>query len=102
MRNGPWAFRKQLGKFHVPAGETSVVALEKGLRFCSQSEPLRLSYSECLHRFDARNADEIASGRSSRPTPFLAVWIPASATKDYVAQILSMSSDDAGADSFSF
>ncbi len=35
-------------------------------------------------------------------TPFLAVWIPASATKDYVAQILSMSSDVAGADSFSF
>ena len=101
-RNGPWSFTMQLGKFHTPPDEPNLVALEKGLRFRSQSEPVRLSYSEYLHRFDARNADEIASGRSSRPTPFLAVWIPASATKDYVAQILSMSSDVAGADSFSF
>jgi hypothetical protein len=101
-RNGPWSFTMQLGKFHTPPDEPNLVALEKGLRFRSQSEPVRLSYSEYLHRFDARNADEIASGRSSRPTPFLAVWIPASATKDYVARILPMSSDVAGADSFSF
>src|SRR5258708_1723823 len=101
-RNGPWSFTMQLGKFHTPPDDPNLVALEKGLRFRSQSEPVRLSYSEYLHRFDARNADEIASGRSSRPTPFLAVWIPASATKDYVARILPMSSDVAGADSFSF
>ncbi len=101
-RNGPWSFTIQLGKFYTPQDVPNLLALERGLRFRSQSEPVRLSYSEYLHRFDARNADEIASGRSSRPTPFLAVWIPASNTKDYVAQILSMSSDVAGADSFSF
>jgi FAD/FMN-containing dehydrogenase len=101
-RNGPWSFTMQLGKFYTQPDEPNLVPLEQGLRFRSQAEPVRLSYSEYLHRFDARNADEIASGRASRPTPFLAVWIPASATKDYVARILAMSSDVAGADSFSF
>jgi len=72
------------------------------LRFRSRAEPVRLSYSQYLHRFDARNADEIASGRASRPTPNIAVWIPASAIKDYVARILPMSSDVAGVDLFSF
>lgn len=101
-RNGPWSFTMQLGKFYTQPDEPNLVPLEQGLRFRSQAEPVRLSYSEYLHRFDARNADEIASGRAARPTPNIVVWIPASATKDYVSPILAMSSDVAGVDLFSF
>src|SRR5258708_8234620 len=89
-RNGPWSFTIQLGKFYTPQDEPNLLALERGLRFRSQFAPVRLSYSEYLHRFDARNADEIASGRSSRPTPFLAVCIRASVTKIYAAQTFQM------------
>lgn len=101
-RNGPWSFTIQLGKFYTSQDEPNLAALERGLRFRSQSGPIRMTYSEYLHRFDARNADEIASGRSSRPTAHIAVWIPPAATKDYVSRILSMSSDVAGVDLFSF
>jgi len=101
-RNGPWSFTIQLGKLYTAPEEPNLLPLEEGLRFRSRAEPVRLSYSQYLHRFDARNADEIASGRASRPTPNIAVWIPASAIKDYVARILPMSSDVAGVDLFSF
>ncbi|HWZ45951.1 MAG TPA: FAD-binding protein [Candidatus Saccharimonadales bacterium] len=101
-RNSPWIFTMQLGKFYTPPDEPSLAPLEQGLRFRSQADPVRLTYSEYLHRFDARNADEISSGKAARPTPNIAVWIPASATKDYVAPILAMSSDVAGVDLFSF
>ncbi len=101
-RNGPWSFTMQLGKFYTPPDEPNLAPLMAGLRFRSQAEPVRRSYSEYLHRMDARNADEIASGRAARPTPIVVVWIPASATKDYVARILAMSSDVAGVDLFSF
>src|SRR5258708_3282903 len=101
-RNGPWSFTMQLGKFYTPPDEPNLAPLMAGLRFRSQAEPVRRPYAADLHRMDARNADEIASGRAARPTPIVVVWIPASATKDYVARILAMSSDVAGVDLFSF
>src|SRR4029077_12642953 len=101
-RNGPWSFTMQLGKFYTPPDEPNLAPLMAGLASRFQAEPVRRSYSEYLHRMDARNADEISSGKAARPTPNIAVWIPASATKDYVAPILAMSSDVLGVDLFSF
>src|SRR5260370_6025771 len=44
-RNGPWGFSIQPGKFYTPQDEPNLLALERGLRFRPQSEPVGVSYS---------------------------------------------------------
>jgi cytokinin dehydrogenase len=57
-----------------------------------------MTYHDYLFRFEARNA-AIPAGR---PSPFITMYIPASATKDYLSNILSLSPEAAALSQFSF
>jgi len=98
--DGAWSFTMQVGKFFTPADAPNLAALEQGLRFDSKSEPVRLTALDYLYR----SAAQAAAGMSaaSRPAAAAVMWIPASATKDFVASILALPPKLAGFDRFSF
>jgi FAD/FMN-containing dehydrogenase len=89
-KTGTWRFVIEIGKFFTPPDEPNMAAMESGLRFNSIA-PARMTYREYLFRFEARNA----AAPADRPSPTIAMWIPASATKDYLANILSLSPEAA-------
>ena len=92
----------QVGKFFTPPAEPNLTLLESGLRFDSAAAPVRMTYLDYLYRNAARWAAAVSSGRTSRPSPVIAMWIPASATKDYVSAILSLPPNLNTFDGFSF
>ncbi len=99
--DGTWSFIMQVGKFFTPPAEPNLTLLESGLRFDSAVAPVRMTYLDYLYRNAARWAAAVSSGRASRPSPAIAMWIPASATKDYVAAILSLPPNLSTFDGFS-
>jgi FAD/FMN-containing dehydrogenase len=86
---GEWRFTIEVGKFFSHPNEPSLASLEAGLRFDSAAAPVRMTYRDCLFRFEARTA----GAASNRPSPFITMWIPVSATRDYLANILTMPPD---------
>lgn len=90
-KSGAWSFVIEIGKFFTPPDEPNLAALESGLRFASAAAPARMTYREYLFRFEARNA----AAPAGRPSPVIAMWIPASATREYLGNILSLSPDAA-------
>jgi cytokinin dehydrogenase len=97
-QSGKWRFVIEVGKFFTPPNEPNVRALKGDLRFASAAAPARMTYHDYLFRFEARNA-AIPAGR---PSPFITMYIPASATKDYLSNILSLSPEAAALSQFSF
>jgi cytokinin dehydrogenase len=71
-----WRFVIEVGKFFTPPNEPNIRALEGDLRFASAAAPARMTYHDYLFRFEARNAGLPAG----RPSPFITMYIPASAT----------------------
>jgi cytokinin dehydrogenase len=90
-QSGTWRFVIEIGKFFTSPNEPNIRALEGNLRFASAAAPARMTYHDYLFRYEARNA----AAPAGRPTPVITMWIPASATKDYLSNILSLSSEAA-------
>jgi FAD/FMN-containing dehydrogenase len=102
---GQWRFTMEVATFDTER-ESDVTAREAGLRFDSAAPPARMTYRNYLFRFEARNAAGAAAA-GARSSPSIAMWIPASAARDFIQHILAMSPQTAalprqgGAESFS-
>jgi cytokinin dehydrogenase len=93
-QSGTWSFVIEIGKFFNPPNEPNLQALEEGLRFASAAAPVRMTYRDYLFRLEQRGPlPGIAP--AGAPSPFITMWIPASATKDYLSNILSLSPEAA-------
>ena len=95
-KNGEWSFSIEVGKFFSPPDEPNLASLEQDLRLDSATAPVRMTYREYLFRFDARYARFLSSAASRAPSAHVTMWIPASATKEYLANILTLPPDLAG------
>ncbi|PYI58312.1 MAG: hypothetical protein DMC60_13245 [Verrucomicrobia bacterium] len=92
-KNGEWSFDIEVGKFFSPPDEPDFASLESGLQFDFATAPLRMTYRDYLFRFEARNAAALSN---KAPRVFITMWLPASATKDYLSNILALPTDVAG------
>lgn len=88
-KNGTWNFTIEAGKFFSPPKTPNLASLESDLEFDSAVAPVRMTYRDYLFRFEAVNA----AANSDRPAPVITMWVPASCTKDYLSNILSMPTD---------
>ena len=84
-KSGTWKFVMEIAKFFNPPDEPDMQALEGDLHFTSAAvAPLRMSYHDYLFRFGERG------GMAAGPMPVITMWIPASATRAYLDNILSL------------
>jgi cytokinin dehydrogenase len=90
---GQWTFAMELGKFFSPPGEPDSASWKSGLRFDSAAAPQRMTYRDYLFRFEARNA---AAFSRNVPRVFIAAWIPASATREYLGHLMALTAEQAG------
>ena len=81
---GGWSFSIELGRFLSTADQPEVALAESGMQFDSATAPVRMTYRDFLFRWEAANAV------STRPSPYIAMWIPASAAKDFLSGILAL------------
>ena len=99
---GGWRFRINIGKFCASPHEADFPELEAGLHFKAHSDPVAVSYADYLQREVVRNATTSAARRQ---TPsrllYVAMFVPASASEDFVARILATPSETAGMTRFS-
>lgn len=95
-QSGTWSFVIEIAKFFIPPNEPSIRALEADLHFASASSPARMTYRDYLFRVS--NVPTPAG----HPSPVITMWIPASATKEYLSNILSLSPEAAALSQFSF
>jgi cytokinin dehydrogenase len=95
-QSGTWSFRIEIGKFFTPPNEPNIRALEGDLHFASAAAPQRMTYHDYLFLLDTRGIPAGAGGAGSgRPSPFITMWIPASATQAYLDNILSLTPEAA-------
>jgi len=87
-QGGAWSFSIEIGKFFTPPNEPN---MREDSRFASAAAPARMTYHDYLFRFEARNA-AVPAGR---PSPAITVWIPASATRRYLDNVLSLQPQEA-------
>ena len=87
---GTWSFRIEIGKFFTPSNEPNSRALEGDLHFASAAAPRRMSYRDYLFLFDSRGG--VVAGH---PSPSITMWVPASATRAYLDNILSLAPEAA-------
>jgi FAD/FMN-containing dehydrogenase len=102
-KSGTWRFVIELGKFFTPPNEPNIRPLEANLRFASAAAPVRMTYRDYLFRnpYTNRNFQEPGSvAVAGRPSPCITMWIPASATKAYLENILSLTPEAAALSSF--
>lgn len=85
-QSGTWRFVIEVAKFFTSPDEPNVRALREGLHFASAAAPLRMTYHDYLFRLETRGGVPGAG----RPCPFITMWIPASATRRYLDNILSL------------
>jgi len=83
--SGAWTFVIEVGKFFTPPDEPDIRALEADLRFASAAAPARMTYYDYLFRFETRGGLAV-----DRPSPFITMWIPASASRTYLDSVLSL------------
>jgi cytokinin dehydrogenase len=86
--SGTWRYVIQIGKFFTPPNEPDIQALEEGLHFASAAAPVRMTYRDYLFHIGTRDV-------AGRPSPFITMWIPASATRTYLDNILSLTPEAA-------
>jgi cytokinin dehydrogenase len=86
-----WSFTIEVGQFFSLPTEPNLAALESGLQFDAATPPVSMTYQEYLYRFEAQNATRPIN----RPSPYIALWIPASATKEYLSHIFALSPERA-------
>ena len=85
-QRGTWSFRIEIGKFFTPPNEPNLRAIEGDLHFASAAAPRRMTYHDYLFLFETRGG--VVAGQ---PMPCITMWIPASATRTYLDNILSLS-----------
>jgi cytokinin dehydrogenase len=91
---GEWTFAMEVGKFFSPPREPDPAALKSGLvGFDSAATPQRMTYQEYLFRFEARNA---AVFSRNVPRVFIAAWMPASATREYLGHVMALTPEQGG------
>lgn len=90
---GQWTFIAEAGKFFSAPDAPDFAPLTAGLRFDSAAAPARMTYRDYLFRFEGQAA---ATFSTVRPRAFVTMWVPASATKDYVSTILALPPDALG------
>jgi cytokinin dehydrogenase len=93
-RSGTWSFVIEVGKFFNAPNEPNIRALEADLHFASAAEPKRMTYHDYLFLF------ETGGGVKTGPSPFITMWIPASATRKYLENILSLTPEALALTSF--
>jgi cytokinin dehydrogenase len=90
---GQWTFAMELGQFFSPPGEPDPAPWKSGLRFDSAAAPQRITYREYMFRFEAG----IAAGFARIvPRVFIAAWIPASATREYLGHVMALTPEQLG------
>ena len=89
-QSGTWRFVIEVGKFFTSPDEPNTRALEADLRFASAAAPVHMTYRDYLFLLQARGIGGPTSAGTGRPSPFITMWIPASATRAYVDSILSL------------
>jgi len=89
-QSGAWSFVIEVGKFFTPPDEPDIRALEADLRFASAAAPARMTYHDYLFRLETRGGVT-----ADHPSPFITMWIPASATRTYLDNILSLTPEAA-------
>ena len=82
---GGWSFIIELGQFLSASEQPDVAFAESGLQFDMATAPVRMTYQDFLFRWEAGKA------AATRPSPYITMWIPASAAKEFVSGILAMS-----------
>jgi len=87
-QSGTWSFRIEIGKFFTPPSEPDIRALEGDLHFASAVPPVRMTYRDYLFLLEARGIGGPSAAGSGRPSPFITMWMPASATRAYLDNIL--------------
>lgn len=90
-QEGKWSFTIEVGQFFSPPTEPNLAAPEAGLQFGSATPPVSMTHQEYLSRFEARNATQPVN----RPSPYLTLYISASATKEYLSHIFALSPERA-------
>jgi len=97
-----WRFRISIGKFCVSPEEVDFGALEAGLHSKSREDPVSVPYSNYLQREVARNAAAKAS-RKKTPSrlPYITMFVPGSASEEFVGRILATPPETAGMTRFS-
>jgi cytokinin dehydrogenase len=86
-QSGTWSYVIEIGKFFTPPDEPNIRAHEGDLRFASAAAPVRMTYHDYLFLLETRG------GVKSGPSPFITMWIPASATRRYLDNILSLTAE---------
>jgi cytokinin dehydrogenase len=95
-QSGTWSFRIEIGKFFTPPNEPNIRALEGDLHFASAAAPQRMTYHDYLFLLETRGIPAGAGGAGSgRPSPVITMWIPASATRAFLDNILSLTPEAA-------
>ena len=101
--DGRWIFSINVGKFYGrnETPEWVLVPPETAgqfrLNFQNKSEPVRASFWDYLQREAAKNAaDSLSRARNPRREPSLTMFIPLSATKSFVSEILARPAELAG------
>src|SRR5712691_1396698 len=84
--DGKWIFTMEAGKFYSSPAEPSLASLQSGLRFDSAATPVRMTYEKFLFRFEVGNAESTARRQERQ---FLTMWMPATATRDYLSYLFS-------------
>lgn len=84
---GAWSCSIEVGAFFTQAETPDLGPRTSDLRFDRATAPARMTYREYLFRFEARNA----AANVDRPSPYITMWMPASATRKYMADVLALS-----------
>ena len=87
---GGWSFVVEVGKFLSKASQPDDSWSGNGLHFDTAAAPRRMTYQEFLFRWETGNA------ASTRPSPGITMWIPASAAKEFLGGILATSPEALG------
>lgn len=100
-KDGGWAFRINIGKFCGPASDVDWKGLEAGLRFKSHGEPVAAPYADYLQREVTRNAGLAARLKAGSRLLYITLFVPRSASRDFVAKMLATPHETAGMTRFS-
>lgn len=99
-QSGTWSFRIEIGKFFTPPNEPNIRALEADLRFASAAAPVGMTYHDYLFRSPYAAGGGGGDAGHPKPSPCITMWIPASATRGYLDNILSLTPEAAALMSF--
>jgi len=97
-----WTLTLEVGGFYTPPDEPDLAAMTRDLRPTSRKDPVHLAQRDYLYRNVARNAAFEKDWKAGRPMPVIAMWIPASATKEFAASFLALPPEQAALPFFSF